>query len=494
MENEIYTIERRDKSVSVAQDQLEHNVSFVSQQSSYRSGSETPNESSQLLSGRMRMNLTKFQTVLGNRSLLVDVLAIFFGIGTWVGINSLWIQLPLLVNVLPESWYLASYLVIIVQIANIGPISYTVIQKLCPIPDNFIIYALLTLGVVAGWFMAFYYHVTAYMFEAQRSLLFFVFVFCFALVGCTSSVLFMPYFGRFRDIYLITYLIGEGLSGLLPGLLGLIQGVGGNAQCILTNSTDTGEVNKTEYHPPPRFSTQTFFIIVTSLFISSLVAYILLDRLKSVRKEYAKVKISHGNKYQYHDHEEQAENNEDNKAPAITTEKIKKLSNLNYRALLVLLGAVCMISNAIVPSIMPFGTLPYGNITYHLSVTLSSIANPLACFIAVFLTGTSIRNILTLSVISMPFVLYSIITSVMSPTPPFMGNALGESLVILSWTLVMGFTSYIRLKITTIFRQQGGKSLVWVGACTQIGSFFGSVLSFGLVNYTGIFESFRPCD
>lgn len=494
MENEIYTIERRDKSMSVAHDQLEHNVAFSNQKSSYRSGSETPNESSQLLSGRMRMNLTKFQTVLGNRSLLVDVLAIFFGIGTWVGINSLWIQLPLLVNVLPESWYLASYLVIIVQLANIGPISYTIIQKLCPIPDNFIIYALLTLGVVAGWFMAFYYHVTAYMFEAERSLLFFVFVFCFALVGCTSSVLFMPYFGRFRDIYLITYLIGEGLSGLLPGILGLIQGVGGNAQCILTNSTETGEVKKTEFHPPPRFSTQTFFIIVTSLFVSSLAAFILLDRLKSVRKEYAKVKISHGNKYHYHDHEEQTENVEENKEAVKPIEKIKKLSNLNYRALLVLLGAVCMISNAIVPSIMPFGTLPYGNITYHLSVTLSSIANPLACFIAVFLTGTSIRNILTLSVVSLPFVLYSIITSVMSPTPPFVGNSFGEFLVILSWTLVMGFTSYIRLKITTIFRQQGGKSLVWVGACTQIGSFVGSVLSFVLVNYTGIFASFRPCD
>lgn len=58
----------------------------------------------------------------------------------------------------------------------------------------------------------------------------------------------------------------------------------------------------------------------------------------------------------------------------------------------------------------------------------------------------------------------------------------------------MGFAAYIRLKITTIFRQQGGKSLVWVGAFTQIGSFVGSVLSFTLVNYTGIFSSFRPCD
>lgn len=135
------------------------------------------------------------------------------GIGSWIGINSLWIQLPLLVNVLPESWYLASYLVIIIQIANIGPLAYAIVQKVFPIPDSFIIYVLLVVGVVAGFLMAFYYGITAVMFGQERSVVFFAIVFGFALVGCTSSVLFMPYFGRFRDIYLITYLIGEGLSG-----------------------------------------------------------------------------------------------------------------------------------------------------------------------------------------------------------------------------------------------------------------------------------------
>jgi hypothetical protein len=64
---------------------------------------------------------------------------------------------------------------------------------------------------------------------------------------------------------------------------------------------------------------------------------------------------------------------------------------------------------------------------------------------------------------------------------------------VISWTAVVGFASYIRLKITTIFRYQGGKSLVWVGAWTQIGSFVGAILSFGVVNFTGVFVSFFPC-
>lgn len=190
--------------------------------------------------------------------------------------------------------------------------------------------------------MTFFYDITAVVFGAERSVVFFTIVLGFALVGCTSSVLFMPYFGRFRDIYLVTYLIGEGFSGLLPGVLGLIQGVGGNAQCI-ENKNKTGPDDKDylESFPPPRFSTEVFFIIISSLFIASLIAFTLLDRLKSVRTEYANVTIKHGNDFTYEEDEKKEIN--------------VKLTTISYRGLLVLLGVVCMFVNAIFPSVMPFG-------------------------------------------------------------------------------------------------------------------------------------------
>lgn len=371
----------------------------------------------------MRMNLSKVRAVFSHRNALVDILAIFFGVGTWIGINSTYVQLPLLVNSTPEGWNLASYIVIIIQVANIGPVLYTFIQKFFPVRDGFIIYFLLAIGVAAGFCMAFLHPITAKVFGSERSIAIFINVFFFALVGCTSSVLFMPYFGRFRDIYLITYLIGEGLSGFLPAILALIQGVGGNAQCI---ETDNGIKRAM---PAPRFGTQTFFLIISSLFVASFIAFMLLDRLKSVRKEYAaSVTIGHGNTYQYNSGQPTEVDVSEQQLPP--KESGKKLSDRNYRALLVLLGVVCMFSNAIFPSIMSFGTLPYGNIAYHLAVTLSSIANPVACFIAVFVTSTSIRNIIALCIISIPFAAYSMATAVMSPSPPLMGNAFGEILVV----------------------------------------------------------------
>lgn len=363
------------------------------------------------------MVLSTLERVFGNRNALVDVLAVFFGIGSWIGINSLWVQLPLLVNVLPEFWYLASYLVIIIQIANIGPLAYTLIQKYCPIPDNIIIYVLLTIGVISGGFIPFYYDVTVYFLNSDRSLLFFIFTFCFALVGCTSSLLFMPYFGRFRGIYLITYLIGEGLSGLVPSILGLIQGVGGNAQCKVVDDEIV------PYFPPPRFSTQIFFIIIFSLLVTSLLAFMFLDRLKSVRDEYANVKILNGNNYQY----DESSMTSNSAAKEVDT---VNLSIISYRGLLVYIGILCMFVNAIVPSIMPFSTLPYGNVTYHLAITLSLMANPIACFVAMFIKRNSVMHIFIMSIILLPFLSYAITTSILSPTPPLVENTFGEFLVV----------------------------------------------------------------
>lgn len=66
---------------------------------------------------------------LSNRKVLVDVLALLFGIGAWVGVNGIYVQLPLLVNTAPEKWDLSAYMVMVVQFANLGPIMYTLYVK-----------------------------------------------------------------------------------------------------------------------------------------------------------------------------------------------------------------------------------------------------------------------------------------------------------------------------------------------------------------------------
>ena len=80
---------------------------------------------------------------LKSRLVLIDVLAILFGVSSWISINGLWVELPLLVNRLPESWSLASYLSVIVQIANLGPITYCGLRWLSKGKVSFFIFQIL---------------------------------------------------------------------------------------------------------------------------------------------------------------------------------------------------------------------------------------------------------------------------------------------------------------------------------------------------------------
>ena len=66
--------------------------------------------------------------VFTERVILVDILAILFGISSWVEVNGVWVQTPILVQKLPEQWNLSSYIVMITQLANIGPIVYSILK------------------------------------------------------------------------------------------------------------------------------------------------------------------------------------------------------------------------------------------------------------------------------------------------------------------------------------------------------------------------------
>ncbi|VDP86381.1 unnamed protein product [Echinostoma caproni] len=39
-----------------------------------------------------------------------------YGLGSWITVNGLWVELPVLVNVLPEGWNLPAYLSILIQV------------------------------------------------------------------------------------------------------------------------------------------------------------------------------------------------------------------------------------------------------------------------------------------------------------------------------------------------------------------------------------------
>ena len=51
-------------------------------------------------------------------NLLVVLLVVLFAISSWVDINGLWVELPILTQKLPEGWNLPSYMAVIIQVSG----------------------------------------------------------------------------------------------------------------------------------------------------------------------------------------------------------------------------------------------------------------------------------------------------------------------------------------------------------------------------------------
>lgn len=397
---------------------------------------------------KMRNFIKQWRQRVEGRRVVVDILAILFGIGTWVGINGMFVQLPLLVKTAPEGWNLPSYMSVAVQIANLGPLVYAILRKIWPqkLNDAYCIYVVLFIGLVAATLVPFLYDYTTDISGEPRSTVFLILVFSVSIVGCTSSVLFFPFMRHFKEIYLISYLIGEGLSGFLPSIVALIQGIGGNPECVVTLLPD-GNTTLNLIYKEPLFGTSYFFGFIAIAMLFSFCAFFLLNNLKVCQYERVPTEISKNNTTESVDQkcslttisskavEESKEGTYDTISIVSEEHKLDSLSILRSTSLLILMSAICALSNGVFPSIQSYSCLPYGNTAYHLAITLSSMANPVACFLAVFLPHTTNRWISVLTSLCAVCISYVMATSILSPAPPLVDSVGGVVLVVSHNTL-----------------------------------------------------------
>lgn len=154
-------------------------------------------------------------------------------------------------------------------------------------------------------------------------------------------------------------------------------------------------------------------------------AFILLDKLRMCKREYAAGVISYGNDYSY-DRNKTLDSTDKN----VQLEDDKQISSLTYKYLMVLMAIVSLIGSGVFPGVQSFSCLPYGYKSYHLTATLTAIANPVACFLAVFLKHTSIRFISLYFFLTSILTAYLLSTAVLSPYPPLVGTTSGEALIV----------------------------------------------------------------
>lgn len=339
-------------------------------------------------------------------SLLTHVLACLFGMGSWVAINGMWVELPLIVPKIPEGWYLPSYLTVLIQMANIGPLFITLMHRFRPgvLDERPVIYSIVGLGIVATFLLAFFWWHTVPIGGSLHSVPLLVLSFLLSVVDCTSSVTFLPFMMRLRPQYLTTYFVGEGLSGLVPALVALIQGVGvvhcqnstlaDAANQTVVNATMVGISELKAIYMPAKFSAQVFFVFLSAMMVVCLAAFVLLNHHPAVARErkndmYFSGDLAPGKGEQGLSLHSQTPEQKPmiNPKETIRWEPRSSFGRGTYSKLevvfiFVVLAWVNALTNAVLPSVQSYSCLPYGNNAYHLAATMAAVANPVACFIA----------------------------------------------------------------------------------------------------------------
>ncbi|KAL5105555.1 Solute carrier family 52 riboflavin transporter member 3-A [Taenia crassiceps] len=335
----------------------------------------------------------------------IAVLLIFFGFSSWIAINGLWMELPLLVNVLPEGWNLPAYLSIIIQLANIGPMLYVLLTRICHTfgrgqrsnwcmrliqpPERLANYAILIVGFVASILLMYFWNAVVVMpglpanavhgssatLEALygHSLGLFVLTFALGTIDCMSSVTFLAYLANMPAVYAGALLFGETASGLLPSLYAFGQGAITEPICVRSISQN----GTAKYHPvysPPNFGVSTFMALIAGTTGVSLLAFGLLDCLPTALGR--SVTLA----YQRH-HALPTTPNTDSIDPSKGSSKPIGLEVVGTNSLFwicfLLMGYTSCLTNGLLPSLQSFSTAAYSTRAFHLAVTMSGLTAPL---------------------------------------------------------------------------------------------------------------------
>ncbi|KAM3928133.1 solute carrier family 52, riboflavin transporter, member 3-B-like [Leptodactylus fuscus] len=370
-------------------------------------------------------------------ALRLHLLSCLLGLGSWVAINGVWVELPVLVPHTPEGWDLPSYLSLLIQFANIGPLAVTLIHKFCPgrLQEGPVIFVILAVGVGSCVLLAFLWQETSWVASSRRSTALLSLIFFLSLVDCTSSVTFLPYMTRLRPDYLISYFIGEGLSGLMPALLALAQGVG-VVVCEPSNRTELNGSDPTGHltvqYLPARFPAWAFFLFLAGMMGLCLVAFIILHKIP---KEQGHREAGTGTRQVNEEPwargvEQKPMMAEDEAVTGETKKDISKYSTWEKVFIYLVLAWVNALTNAVLPSVQTFSCMPYGGNIYHLAATLASMANPVACGIAMYLPSRRLVSVAGLTVMGSGIGSYIMATAVLSPCPPLLRGDVGGALIV----------------------------------------------------------------
>ena len=440
--------------------------------------------------GRLTRLLTEVRQITPS-SLLTYLLFCLFGVGSWLAINGVFAELPLLVVNLPECYNLSVIFAVVIQIANVGPILYTIVKfslGRCQVRalhvETAAVYVLLGIGLVTCVLLAFTWDKTAYVIDQQHSVALIVLTFFLALVDCTTTLVFIPFLKHFPARYISALYIGEGMSGVIPSVVALSQGfVNESLECTQGYlGVDRLGIN---------FSPSVYFVFLALLTVVCGLAFTAIVTLPSVRRQmipasssvtlyvgsavYSPSSATHSQKSRVSHEEEEEEEEEVNEGregrehsvdteddvieedTGISTPLLQSIedSRINNKSdsqpsrhswslfhcrlaritwnnlqLFVCIFLISFISNGALISISTFIFKPYGNRVYDVAINLRLFVLPLGSLLYVFVSHKSEVLITLLTSLATLLALYLLVIALQYPDPFLRDHTAGKTIVV----------------------------------------------------------------
>lgn len=190
----------------------------------------------------------------------------------FLGIN---IELPILVDELPEGWRLPAIYNLVahtafVSIAIVFVLRHVFAKKSF---ESITIVILLMTSVIGFILLGLTWHKTVIINERHYSLYFLFFSFIIFVTDYCGGLLFLPYLSRYQSVMMRAFFLGDAISSGLLAVLGIIQNTA-KTECISVMVDNKTQF--TEERSSPRLSVTSYFVILSMIIFISLIAFVAL--------------------------------------------------------------------------------------------------------------------------------------------------------------------------------------------------------------------------
>ncbi len=379
----------------------------------------------------------------GNISAKKYILVMMFNMGAWFNVGTVLVELPLLVQYLPESWKLPSIVLMTDLATHVGLLAYVIWRNKHGPSDSecWLVYVILVVGAIASCVEAFVWDITTVVNGSETSVAFLAVLVFIMLSNNMSSVVLLPYMSRLPGAYLSAYFVGEGLAMLIPSLLAMLQGVG-EIECLNSTMASAKDSDLTELymngtktpHQDLRFSVQTFFLMACGVTLASTVSFTLLhfDSLLPCCREQTEAAtelIQAGEDTELADDKDSSSHNETASLEK-KTENPNTITQCEFACFLTALLLSFALWNGIGVGILPYSTIPYSRLTYSLAFCLAIAGNSITSFLLLIVYSSSRKALALLYAIGSLGVTYVIILGAVSPNLPLKHSPFGDVLVV----------------------------------------------------------------